>query len=272
MRDKDVKGIRYLATRMPSWLLPDPARQGEMIIETLHDLSLRIDPSKDKGVELSLFQTGTYERGILDFIHHNYASKGSFIDIGANIGLMSLFVQRHFPQAEVHAFEAHPETAQLFRDNCTLNDLSAVHLHEVALGNGSGTVYIYDNWAVNRGGATLVPQGKDAVRHEVQLFRLDDLEVGHPEMVKIDVEGLELDVLKGAETTLRKFRPILIVEVSENRENAHHASSEILEFIQDLGNYQVFKLKGGKERRSTLVEIRSAKDLPQHDNILCLPR
>jgi len=83
---------------------------------------------------------------------------------------------------------------------------------------------------------------------------------------------LELDVLKGAEAALRKFRPILIVEVSENRENAHVASSEIFEFIQGLGNYQIYKLKGGKERRSTLLEITSIEGLPQHDNILCLPR
>ncbi len=257
---------------MPGWLLPDPKKQGDIILETLHDISLKINPSVDNGVELCLFETGSYEHGILDFIKTHYRPEGSFVDVGANIGLMSLFVARHFPKAVVHAFEAHPETAAILNENMRLNDLERIRLHQFALGSEEGEAEIFDNWQVNRGGASLVVKEKGAKGHLVQVKRLDDFEVGSPAMIKIDVEGVELDVLKGAAETIRRHRPILIVEVSDERVNAHESPAEIMDFIRSLGDYRICILKGGKERKSALVEITSHAELPQHDNILCLPR
>ena len=95
-RDIDLKGFRKLSILLPSWLLPNPKSIGEHIIKTIHGFKMIINPSIDNGVELSLFQTGTYERGILDFINKNYNPKGLFVDVGANIGLMSVFTASSF--------------------------------------------------------------------------------------------------------------------------------------------------------------------------------
>ena len=266
----DIKGIRRLAVKLPDWLLPNPKNQGELILKTIHGIQLQIDPSIDNGVELCLYRTGTYEKGILNYIENNFTGKGAFIDVGANIGLMSVFTGAKFPQAKIIAFEAHPKTMELLEKNCILNNVGNVMLFSLALGNEEGKVEIYDNWQVNRGGASLVVKTEDSNAYKVQMKRLDDIGCPIPEMIKIDVEGVELEVLKGAEQTIRDYKPILIVEISDWRKNAHDSSSEIVNYVKSLGDYKIYKLAGGKERKSKLIEILSKEDLPSHDNIICI--
>lgn len=243
-----------------------------MVLKTNDGFRLQIDPSIDNGVELCLYQTGTYEKGILHFIESNYSGEGSFVDIGANIGLMSVFTAWKFPQAYVLAVEAHPKTMHLLKQNLELNQLTNVHPIEFALGNSEGSVEIYDNWQVNRGGASLVVKTEHSDSYTVQMKRLDDLmEESVPEMIKIDVEGVELAVLKGAEKTIREHLPTLIIEVSDERDNEHKSSQEIVDFVKSMGAYRIYKLKGGKERKSRLLEVRNSDELPVHDNIICLP-
>ena len=272
MTDIDVKGFRRLAAFLPSLLIPNPKKQGPLVLKTNDGFLLQIDPSIDNGVELCLYQTGTYEKGILHFIESNYSGKGVFIDIGANIGLMSVFTAFKFPQAHVIAVEAHPKTMLLLKQNLELNHLKNVEPIELAIGNSQGRVDIYDNWHVNRGGASLVIKSEHSDSYTVQIKRLDDiLNEEVPEMIKIDVEGVELAVLKGAEKTIRKHYPTLIIEVSDDRDNEHKSSQEIIDFVKSLGDYRIYKLKGGKERKSSFLEIRNSTEIPAHDNIICLP-
>ena len=79
-----------------------------------------------------------------------------------------------------------------------------------------------------------------------------------------------MEVLEGASETIKKYQPILIVEFSEIRENLHDYGAQLVEMIKSLGNYRFYKLKGGKERKSKLVEILSNDQLPQHDNVICM--
>ncbi len=266
----DVRGIRRLASKLPDWLIPDPKKQGELVLKTIHGVALHINPAIDNGVELSLFRTGTYEKGILDYIQKHFKGEGTFIDVGANIGLISLFTADQFPKAMVHAFEAHPETSQILDENCLLNKVTNIEIHEFALGNEEKQVELYDNWDVNRGGASIVVKSDSSNAYSVQMKRLDGLNVGKPEMIKIDVEGFELEVLKGAQELIKQNLPVLILEISDWRKNAHDSSSEIVEYVKKLGPYKVFKLSGGKERRSKLQEVKSNTDLPEHDNIICI--
>jgi FkbM family methyltransferase len=268
--NRDIKGFRFFAERLPHWLLPNPKTQGQMKLRTLHGFDLLIDPSQDTGVEYALYCRGTYEEGILDYIGKNYTGQGAFIDVGANIGLMSLYVATHFPDASVHAFEAHPLTMDIFKENLALNHATQVTPYAFALGSQEGSGMIYTDHGQNRGGASLVGSDTLSEGFEISLHRLDDLQLNPVEIIKLDVEGYELEVFKGAEKTLRRDRPTLIVEVSAGRVHERALSHEIYDFIQALGAYKIYKLKGGKERRSSLVEVRSYQELPAHDNLICV--
>nr|WP_294860659.1 FkbM family methyltransferase [uncultured Fluviicola sp.] len=274
LRDWDVKGIRRLSVALPKLLLPNPKAVGKHVLKTIHGIKMMIDPSLDKGVELSLFQTGTYEKGTIQLLEKYLDSGSSFLDIGANIGLMSVIASKRVGETgTVYAVEANPNTVSILQTNIELNKCKNIELLPIALSDTQGTALLFENWEVNRGGASLISQGSEEKGVEVKMGRLDDLfDEGTPiHLVKIDVEGFEPQVLRGGMNWFRKQLPIFIIEVSEKREKEVGPSPlEVMELVQTIGNYRFYKQKGTKERRGKLIEIRTPKELPTHDNIICI--
>lgn len=273
-RDIDVKGFRKLSILLPTYLLPNPKDSGSYILKTIHGFFIRIDPSIDNGVELSLHQTGTYEKGILSFLQATLKKGDCFVDVGANIGVMSIFASQQVEiEGKILAYEAHPKTVELLKENIQLNQLANIQVYQYALGSTESSTKIYDNWQINRGGASLIVKNEQSVSYDIKVHCLDSVfpENTIPKVIKIDVEGFELEVIKGACSIIQKFHPILIIELSENRKNVHASSTEIIDLVKSLGDYQIYKLKGGKERKSKLIEITSDDQLPEHDNVICIP-
>lgn len=264
----DVRGIRRLSAMLPQFLLPNPNKFGQIILKTPDDIRLLINPAIDKSVELSLYETGIYEAGVLSYIKQNFQQKGAFIDVGANIGLMSLFVARHFSQAQVYAYEAHPDTFDILKKNCSLNAFSKnIEIHHLAIASKKEQLKIINDKDDNRGGAFLSSQLNDGF--DIACDSLDSLLSSMKiEMIKIDVEGFEFEVLKGAKSIISTEKPKLIIEISQARDKDQQ-TIEIWNFVKQM-NYSVFKLKGGKGRKSKLIEVKSMDDLPQHDNIICI--
>jgi FkbM family methyltransferase len=275
LRDWDVKGIRRLSIALPQLLLPEPSKVGKHVLKTIHGVKLLIDPSKDQGVELSLFQTGTYEKGTIQLLHKYLHSGSSFLDIGANIGLMTVIASKCIGEAGiVYAVEANPNTVSILQTNIELNQCKNIELLPIALSDSQGTALLFENWEVNRGGASLISQGSEEKGMEVKMERLDDLfqEETPIDLVKIDVEGFEPQVIRGGMSWFKKQLPIFIIEVSEKREKEVGPSPlEVMELVQTIGNYKFYKQKGTKERRGKLIEITTPKELPTHDNIICIP-
>ena len=128
LRDQDIRGIRRLSVDLPKWILPNPSKVGSYILKTIHGFYLRIDPSIDKGVELSLHETGTYEKGILDYLEKNLKKGDCFIDVGANIGVMSLFASQCVgDNGQVFSYEASHSTLQILEENIQLNERVSVY-------------------------------------------------------------------------------------------------------------------------------------------------
>ena len=273
LRDIDLRGIRRLSVVLPKLLLPSPDKTGKHVLKTIHGVQLLIDPSVDKGVELSLYETGTYEKGTIQLLNEFLKSGSTFLDIGANIGLMSSIASKIVgASGKVLAVEANPKTIEILQHNLALNKAENVSIFPFALGSEKGSATLFENWNVNRGGASLLSQDQQE-GIEVPVEKLDDIfENDKIDLIKIDVEGFELEVLKGGIELLKKQLPVLIIEVSQQRENEVGVTpKEIADFVRSLGNYKLYKQKGTKERRSNLVEITSDGELPNHDNIICIP-
>lgn len=145
------------------------------------------------------------------------------LDIGAHVGLWSKPLSRDF--GHVTAFEPVPELCACWREN--LRQATNVRLHQVAIGRTAGYVDVVrpeDNSgngfavphvppgsgpAVPRDGA-LQPLGQPP--GGLPMRRLDDIDLGPIDFIKIDVEGGELAVIEGGEDTIRRYRPVLMVE------------------------------------------------------------
>lgn len=270
-QDIDIKGFRRFADVLPKWLIPSP--KSACIIKTLHGFNLIVDPITDEGVERSIYYTGTYEKGSL-YVMKSILKQGDvFIDIGANIGLMSIFAATIVKdEGKVIAFEPNPVTREIFWKNVNLNSFSNIEISPFAIGSKNESAIIYDRWDSNRGSASLIKPNVESGSYSIQTIKLVDY-VGIKKkirLIKIDVEGFELEVLRGAnEILMPSDSPILIVECSQARENLFGEDVGLIYDQLKNSHYRIFKSKGGKERVSKLIEIRSKADLPKHDNIYC---
>lgn len=273
-RNIDLPGFRKISLLLPKWLLPKAEKVGDHILKIPSGLRLWINPSKDHGVERCLFETGTYEKGTLEFMEGHLKSGDTFVDIGANIGLMSLVGMKSVGKSgNVWSFEANPKTFDILEKNIQLNEMDSIHAFGCGLGENKETLALYDNWSINRGAASTVVKGENASSINITILPLDEVVSGQSlsvDMIKIDVEGMEMAVLNGADKTIRDNQPILIVEFSEERNEG--SRQELYNKLINFDTYSIFKLTGGKERASKLKQIRDFAELPIDDNVFCIPK
>jgi FkbM family methyltransferase len=142
-------------------------------------------------------------------------------DIGANVGSWTLLAKAVHPFARVEAFEPLNDHAEKFERQTKL--LSGITLHRMALGSHNGEAAM--NVADFSDASSLLPfaQGggpvdrRELARERVTVRRLDDLvgagRIPSPDLIKLDVQGYELEVLRGACETLSRTRAV-IAEVS----------------------------------------------------------
>jgi FkbM family methyltransferase len=146
-------------------------------------------------------------------------------DVGAWEGVITLFFSRAVgTDGRIVAFEPHPETYQRVLENLRLNAADNVELRQVAVGATGGTAILISDQAVS-GEATARTakrqrrRGRGERRFEVEMDSLDNHIRTHrlpkPDFVKIDVEGLELEVVRGMEQTIQQHRPRLFVEIHD---------------------------------------------------------
>lgn len=151
-------------------------------------------------------------------------------DIGANHGLYTHALARR--GAVVEAFEPQPECVAVLQAYAARRP-GGVRVHPVALSAaaGIGTLHV-PRGSESSPSASLRSSDDSNATLEIKLERLDTFELFDLMFIKIDVEGAELDVLRGAEETLRRCRPVLLVEVEQrhHREPIAEVFREILAF------------------------------------------
>lgn len=147
------------------------------------------------------------------------------IDVGANLGCHTVPMARAVaPDGAVLAFEPQPRVFQLLASNAVVNGLSNVRLFPMGCAAQPGTIFFPEkDYSVDGNfGATSIEamqastdDGREArqIGQHVQIVRIDDVfDLDALRLIKIDVEGMEADVIRGAERTIRTHRPIIFVE------------------------------------------------------------
>ena len=140
----------------------------------------------------------TYQKHKLDKAMTFCVGRKQAIDIGGHCGLWSMNLTKLFD--EVHAFEPVREHRECYELNVNGNYV----LHPVGLGNKEMTASIHHTKGSS--GDSWVEPGED-----VEIKLLDSFEL-EPDFIKIDTEGFEYFIIKGGERTIKKHRPVIIVE------------------------------------------------------------
>ncbi len=261
-------GRDYLIENLPKWFLKNPS--AKEVVSTF-GFKIQINPLFDKNIEKVIYDRGVYELGTLSILDKILDQKDTFIDVGANIGFLSLFAcTKVGSNGQIIAFEPVSETRHILQINKNLNQFSQLKIMDCALGNTTELKKIYSE-SENRGGASILNH-KNEKGELIKIKKLDDFDLKESiKAIKVDVEGYELEVLKGAKKTIKNNRPNLIIEYTSTIKGATK-NNELYEWIRNLNLYNIYKLKYGKDRPSKLIEIKTVYDLPKHDNIFCFPK
>ncbi|NMB89608.1 MAG: FkbM family methyltransferase [Chloroflexi bacterium] len=222
-------------------------------------LNLQLLLNRDSYIDYLIWLEGSYSQDLLDTLkqivqeHH----VGLFFDIGANIGEVSLYLKKAFPQLKVYAFEPVFDNYVQHAMEKILNGLE-YELFHTALGNTDGELVLHtpranlstDYQKFNAGMFSILEDGSREAEKPLRVpcHRFDTFVQTHalrldaPALFKLDVEGAELDVLRGMQATLAGAGVplILIVELNLSRDNVYR---EVVAYLTGL-EYKMYSLDG----------------------------
>jgi FkbM family methyltransferase len=156
---------------------------------------------------------GEISRGEAELFQQILQPSMTAVEVGANIGVHTIALARFVgPQGRVVAFEPQRIVFQMLCANIALNALTNVAVHQSAVGRALGSIVVPGidySQPGNFGGVSL---GSAEQGERVNVVTIDALALPACELIKIDVEGMERDVIEGAMSTIQRFRPRLYVE------------------------------------------------------------
>jgi len=201
-------------------------------METVNVGKFKVDILSDDHYIGSALRRGHEWDGWMRYdIPHMYNQGTDILDIGGNIGWNALMFSDYGP---VHTFE--PVFHEIISVNVNQNTLkNPVTVHGYGLSSETTRAEIYlpkkDGNVCNYGGTSLHRHFEENNgSRNIQLKRLDDVYKGHASLMKIDVEGHELEVLKGARETILRTFPSIYVEIFDYTDDC-----DIAVFLKSLG-------------------------------------
>ncbi len=269
-----------LAWPIRAYLRVTPAHRGRGLVEAaLVRLVLPLAPSTfvttlpgggtialryRERIGLSTLVYGSFEAAETELLRRLARPGTTAVDAGANVGLLTVPLALAVgSEGRVLAVEPAAETVARLRENLRRNGLENVSVVEAALGaeRGAATLLLEGDSAYN---STVATRTSASVGAEVRVERLDDLweEAGRPDVsvLKVDVEGAELDVLAGAVELLRSRRPAVLVEAAE---------SSRAEAVTQLFAAHGYRLEPASGLQSwNLLFLPAERAVPQPDAVL----
>lgn len=167
-------------------------------------------------------------------------------DIGANIGFYTCFLASQVGNSgKVVAFEPAAQTCGYLRENVSLNRFANVTVVNKGLGDRTERQHLYySEAALAEGTASLKYAEGRAASEPVTLDTIDNLigELPIPDFIKIDVEGYQLEVLRGGEHCLKTHAPLLMAELKDVGETNRANFSKIEQYVAALG-YSLYEIR-----------------------------
>ena len=228
------------------------------VVDQVHRTFNKIPPA----VFLTISDTHWYwphqipEEDQIRWISETFADReGTAVDIGAHCGTWTTVMAKHFQH--VYAFEPNRQVFRNLSANLALKNLTNVTEHMVGIGEKEEQL-IYKFRSPDGGGNGFADLGK---RDECEMDTcilpvktLDSFNLQNVKLIKVDVEGFELQVLKGARETIRRCQPALVLEVwidwrEEEGVPAIRLREELYEYVENELQYSLRRVIGNDEMR-----------------------
>lgn len=174
-----------------------------------------------------------HDQWLLDLVKPYLDPEGTTIDIGAHIGTHTYFYHKHCKQ--VISFEPNPLSYVCLARN--VSHLDNVAIYCSALGEHTTTVELHED--PTNAGACFVSEAPDALTNQLAL---DSFPLSNISFIKIDAEGSELNILRGALRTIERHRPNMLIEINRHHlQRNNHSPEDIKELLTNL-NYAYRKI------------------------------
>lgn len=228
---------------------------------------LRWELDLREGIDFSIYLFGFFEPGMVRFYNARMKVGETVLDIGANIGSHTLpFARCVSPTGHVIAFEPTAYAYEKLRKNLALNPETAANVTSEQLFLVSGPdvqpeTELYSSWPLttDRGqhpkhlGIGMSTQGAGAETLDAYLARTG---VTHVDWIKLDVDGYEFSVLSGAEETLRRHRPKILMEFAPYHASEVGSGFDALIELLDSHSYRAISVDSGKGIELSASRIR----------------
>ena len=203
-------------------------------------------------------------------------------DVGANQGHYTiLFSHLVGSMGEVHAFEPLPTTfATLSKEISKFKKYDNIYLNNSAVSDTNSVANIYIPEGDHRQASLTTHKvgswsnAKKIETYECQVIKLDDyarsLSKQRLDFIKLDVEGAELLALKGFSQSLKKFRPLIYLEIfGAWTKNFNYEPLDIIKFLMSLGYLNFYLLTSEEFRLVKIAEVEKLEALAFSANLLC---
>lgn len=163
----------------------------------------------------------------------------NIVDVGTNIGWTVLNFGRLSGAGKIIGFEPDPFNYEVCKKNLSFNNLSNIELLPIGLGDREAEVRLEVRTPGNRGGNRVSPNSNNN-SVPIQIKMLDSIDavtsLSKVDLIKLDVEGYELHVLRGARGILTQHKPILFIEVDDrNLKDQGDSAAALILFLEQMG-------------------------------------
>ena len=211
-----------------------------------------IPPELDDWMVLSFFTDGCQRNPPFRLSRSLIRAGDTLIDIGANVGLWAMGAARRVgPEGSVHAFEPVPKNFARLTRNLAINGLTQVKSSQIALSEKCGHTLFYTATDNNSGLGSLTQRDEATRPIEIEMTTIDDychrLSLPRIDLMKVDVEGAEELVFRGAERLLSSPEaPIILFETDEMLTGRFLSSSKSVKANLARNGYDFFRYDGKK--------------------------
>jgi FkbM family methyltransferase len=264
------KGYINFRIRSIQWFF---VRKRAAFIEYQYDKNIKLKLYTNRQLS-KLIYCNQFEIDEFQFMHEHVKRNAVVYDIGANIGLHSLYLSTVIgAEGQCYSFEPTKATFDSLMENIELNRFKNIRPYNLALSDKEETLQIYkstngyDAWN-SLGGFQKIGNNQYDLENVVCLpldrFLEVNPDVRHPDFIKIDTEGWELHVLKGAYQLLKNEQPVIMMEYAQrNLDLTNTKQSDLHDYLTSLG-YHLYQY----DYKNNKFDSISRDDVYEYINVI----
>jgi FkbM family methyltransferase len=247
----------FLEKRLQAWgiLSFEPG-----LFEVEPGVLVKLDPND---LVTRRYLSGSWEGEEWRWIAPHLPKGGTFVDVGAHVGTYAIRAARAVGNTgTIVAIEPNPATLDILRNHASQLKYSNITIVPVACGEKPGVLPLFSGPATNTGTTSFssANAGTENLVAEVEVRKLDDIvkqhELGRLDVLKIDTEGAETMVLRGASETIARFQPVIQVEIVEHQlQNMGSSTDELMELLTAYG----YTMKARNRYNGLFIPRRAAE-------------